>query len=448
MLSNDAALRRTPRLAGCTWTPDAWIDEAPETRRSFEARSADQARAEREAAAENSRRERLVETMVEAAERWICDGWGNASPRWLGPELAQCTRFLEALEVCLERDDTPARAFRLLLPLWGAAFSGRARELAGICARVFERWPVGNEPWRAVAAALASTAYLVDHRLDAAIRLATATIDRPDGAALARVAAWRVLAHALHRRGDVETAVSCLQRAEVAAANAGLVAFERDLGALLASALPCSEAERCAGASNPALREAEGPLPRAARWAQLGGDPAALVNTGDVWTISFAGRSTQLRSLKGLEDLATLLARPEQPIHSLELVGGAALAGEPLPALDERARLEYGARLRELEETIEQARLHNDPIPAERAELERDALLQQLTEAFGLGGRCRPGTSAAERARSTVAWRIRSAIQRIHQLHPELGRHLQNAIRTGTWCVYRPEQPVTWQLSA
>ena len=27
-----------------------------------------------------------------------------------------------------------------------------------------------------------------------------------------------------------------------------------------------------------------------------------------------------------------------------------------------------------------------------------------------------------------------------------LGRHLENAVRTGTWCSYRPEAPVAWEL--
>ena len=32
------------------------------------------------------------------------------------------------------------------------------------------------------------------------------------------------------------------------------------------------------------------------------------------------------------------------------------------------------------------------------------------------------------------------------ELHPELGRHLANAVRTGTWCSYQPETDVTWTI--
>lgn len=33
-----------------------------------------------------------------------------------------------------------------------------------------------------------------------------------------------------------------------------------------------------------------------------------------------------------------------------------------------------------------------------------------------------------------------------HESHPALGRHLREAVRTGTWCTYRPETPIHWQL--
>jgi predicted ATPase len=175
---------------------------------------------------------------------------------------------------------------------------------------------------------------------------------------------------------------------------------------------------------------------------------AALLRAGDVWTLEFAGRSAQLRHLKGLEDLAALLARPDAEIHCLELIGGSDVGGEAGPALDARARRDYQQRIRDLQTEIDRARDANDLGHAERAEAELDALVQQLSEAFGLGGRPRQAGSAAERARSAVTWRLRAAIKRIGEQHPELGRHLANAVRTGTWCAYRPEAPVSWQTDA
>jgi hypothetical protein len=41
---------------------------------------------------------------------------------------------------------------------------------------------------------------------------------------------------------------------------------------------------------------------------------------------------------------------------------------------------------------------------------------------------------------------LRSAIGKLGELHPELGRHLENAVRTGTWCSYRPDGPTSWEV--
>jgi len=54
--------------------------------------------------------------------------------------------------------------------------------------------------------------------------------------------------------------------------------------------------------------------------------------------------------------------------------------------------------------------------------------------------------SPVERARTTVTARIRDSIRRIEAVHPELGRHLQRSVRTGTLCVYEPETDVRWVL--
>ena len=153
-----------------------------------------------------------------------------------------------------------------------------------------------------------------------------------------------------------------------------------------------------------------------------------------------------MRHAKGLEDLAALLRAPGEEIHSLVLIGGGGDEGDAGPVLDERARREYQARVRELQTEIDEASAGNDERRAERAEAELDALVQQLSSAFGLGGRARRAGSAAERARSAVAWRIRAAVKRIAEVHPELGRHLENAVRTGTWCCYRPDTDVSWDV--
>ncbi|WP_371483143.1 hypothetical protein [Kitasatospora sp. NBC_00315] len=114
--------------------------------------------------------------------------------------------------------------------------------------------------------------------------------------------------------------------------------------------------------------------------------------------------------------------------------------------IDATARDAYRRRLRELERAAGEADGAGDAERSARIAVERDALVGQLSAAYGLGGRVRRTGSAAERARTTVTARIRAAIDRIAHEHPPLGRHLANAVRTGTLCVYEPESPVVWRL--
>jgi hypothetical protein len=114
--------------------------------------------------------------------------------------------------------------------------------------------------------------------------------------------------------------------------------------------------------------------------------------------------------------------------------------------LDDRARRELRARLAELGEEIDQAERWADLERAARATAERDALMQELAAATGLGGRGRLLGDQSERARKAVTARIRDAIARIERVHPELGANLRASVTTGTWCAYTPAGPATWEL--
>ena len=113
-----------------------------------------------------------------------------------------------------------------------------------------------------------------------------------------------------------------------------------------------------------------------------------------------------------------------------------------------KTRSAYKRRLAELREEVEEANQFNDIGRAERARAEMEAIGEQLAAAVGLGGRDREVGAAAERARSAVTQRVRSAIKRIAQEHPALADHLANRVETGTFCVYRsdPMRPIEWRL--
>ena len=143
-------------------------------------------------------------------------------------------------------------------------------------------------------------------------------------------------------------------------------------------------------------------------------EAAHMQREGDVWALTFAGRTVRVRDLKGLGDLAVLLRRAGEEVHCLELMGATDVGGSGTgPVLDEQARREYQARILDLQRDVDEAHEANDPARAERAELELDALVTELSKAFGLGGRARSGGSSVERARTAVTFRIRAAIKKV-----------------------------------
>jgi TolB-like protein/tetratricopeptide (TPR) repeat protein len=173
---------------------------------------------------------------------------------------------------------------------------------------------------------------------------------------------------------------------------------------------------------------------------------ATFRRNGSLWTMAFSGLAVQLTHQKGFVDLAQLLARPGTELHCLELADRPAETSGEAPVLDERARRELKARVRDLQQQIDEADAAHDSGRAERAREELDQIVEHLSGALGLGGRARPLGSAAERARSAVTGRIRNSIKKITTAHSRLGRHLENSVRTGTFCVYEPESPTHWTL--
>lgn len=175
-------------------------------------------------------------------------------------------------------------------------------------------------------------------------------------------------------------------------------------------------------------------------------DAARLAYAGSGWVAEFGGRRAILPDLKGLHDIRRLLERPGEGVHCLDLAERAETAYGADAALDATARAALKERIRDLQEQLAEAEDMNDIGRAERARDEMDAIVETLSRALGLGGRGRRLGDLAERARTTVTWRLRYALRRVAATHQPLGRHLAASVRTGAFCVYQPETPVTWSL--
>ena len=115
--------------------------------------------------------------------------------------------------------------------------------------------------------------------------------------------------------------------------------------------------------------------------------------------------------------------------------------------LDDTAVQQYRQRLVDLEEDLDEADRHGDTERAARLAVERDALVDELTKAFGLAARAAgSGSDPDERLRKAVSARVKASIDRLEGLHPALGRHLRASVRTGFCCAYAPERADRWTV--
>jgi hypothetical protein len=192
------------------------------------------------------------------------------------------------------------------------------------------------------------------------------------------------------------------------------------------------------------------------------GAPTVFRRDGEFWTISYEGKGLRVKDAKGLQYIARLLRHPGVELHVADLAAGGEAGSSPEPArggaagaivaglgdaggvLDAPARAAY--RLQDLEAELAEATQWADTGRAEKLGAEIEFLRAELSAAYGLGGRARKAADTSDRARKAVTSRIRESIERIGTEHPALARHLENAIHTGTFCSYRPDRPLGWEL--
>jgi tetratricopeptide (TPR) repeat protein len=359
-----------------------------------------------------------------------------------------------------ERADVPAiGAAQALL----YAETGSLDAAAGVLARLgqdgFAR--LRDRNWPASWFQLARAAYLAGHRASAStlyelglplagqcvmVSLATVCLGSADLGL-----AW--LADTL---GLDDEAVNWYRRAASANGRIGarswLAQSRADYSALLTRRGDAAEARELATLALDAARAIGLPDVEArilATTTGTGQTATAFVRDGSVWKLAYGGASVHLPAAKGLDDIAYLLARPGEPVHAFELLartGAAVPDGPGQEIFDARARREIRARLDDLADEVADAEAASDLARAARARDERDRVIAALTAATGLGGRSRKLDDPGERARKTVTARIRNSFRRIERAHPDLARHLERSIDTGSWCVYRPEHPVNWRL--
>ncbi|MDQ6754574.1 MAG: hypothetical protein M3017_14525 [Actinomycetota bacterium] len=185
------------------------------------------------------------------------------------------------------------------------------------------------------------------------------------------------------------------------------------------------------------------------------GPPAELVlHPADqgIWRIGPEADPKFLPGMKGFDYLRHLVRNPGREISCLDLAAAfapeaQALAGAGGTLLDERAKSAYKHRLAELEADVEEASEWNDPDRVLALRQERQALIDQLAQAYGLLGRARTFGSDPERARVAVRKAVAAALDRIAAADPATGSMLRGGVHTGRFCRYDPDadRPVRWR---
>ncbi len=279
-----------------------------------------------------------------------------------------------------------------------------------------------NGPFRYWSAMLEAA----DRRWDDAIEGFTAA---EHAAALMHARPWSILA----RLGRAEAHLTRRGTGDVTVARSLLSGVQRDAAELGMRAANARSEQLLAVNVDGASRADEG---------------NAFCFDGQVWTLSFRGDTALVPDTKGLHDLHTLLANRSRDIAAVTLLNpdDATSRMGADAVLDERAKAEYRHRISDLDERIERALARHDDERAATLEAERDAVLDELRHATGLGGRPRRLGDDAERARKTVTARIRDTLRRLDERHPLLAEHLRASVSTGSVCGYRPDTDICWKL--
>ncbi len=146
---------------------------------------------------------------------------------------------------------------------------------------------------------------------------------------------------------------------------------------------------------------------------------AVFVPGGEYWTVGYRDRTFSFKASKGLAYIHRLLQHPGEEFHSLDLLRGA----DPV-FVSNSAGPEYAS---------------SDSMPG----------IGGLGDSAGIGRRDRRAGAAAERARLNVSRAIRAALQKIAEYDAGLGKWLDDAIRTGSFCSYLGDSTtrVRWKFS-
>jgi hypothetical protein len=176
-------------------------------------------------------------------------------------------------------------------------------------------------------------------------------------------------------------------------------------------------------------------------------DVFVLERSGDGWRVEAFGEKGHFQDLRGLRYIAKLLQRPNVPIpvkllvrdesamparHATVDCGELDEDGHSVqPIADKEALEAYRRRLKELDADIAEADRAGCAADAEELQREREALMDTIQEAHGLGGKQRAFGNDGDKLRPSVHAALGRVYQRMREAKPAMARtaeHLELSI--------------------
>jgi len=171
---------------------------------------------------------------------------------------------------------------------------------------------------------------------------------------------------------------------------------------------------------------------------------------GQMWTLSYNGKTKHFKPSKGLLYISYLLGSPFQEYHVAELVRAfenpeqevlSFSAGE---VSSKETVSNYRKRLLEIRTELSETEEAGDPLLKKELEEEKEALEKQLLQAVGMGGKLKKNPDETRRQANAVSEAISRSLKVIDKNHPALRQHLFNAINRGEYLSYTPDTATSW----
>lgn len=163
-----------------------------------------------EAGESQAAHERFADAMATVADELVTAALESFTPEVLGGIRDRFVHLAAAMSWCIENDPSPARTYRMFIPLYGP--TGARTEVAELARRVRDAWSQSEGP-QAEALAVMGTATFLNGDYEAGAALSSRGLEHPSGTSLAKLMACRTLGFMASLRGEAETAKKHLDRA-------------------------------------------------------------------------------------------------------------------------------------------------------------------------------------------------------------------------------------------